>query len=61
MSDHLVTPFCKKRKEVAEILKVDDSVMSKILRYRNERFTTDKLLHLLAKIYPKHDLVLKVS
>ena len=50
-----------KSKELAEILEIDDSIMSKILHYRNERFSTDKLIHLLAKIYPKHHLVLKVS
>lgn len=50
-----------KCKELAKIVGVDESVMSKVLRYRNERFTTDKLIHMLSKIYPKHHLVLKVS
>jgi len=50
-----------KSKELAKIVGVDDSVMSKVLHYRSERFTTDKLILMLSKIYPKHDLVLKVS
>lgn len=50
-----------KCKELAKIVGVDESIMSKILRYRNDRFTTDKLIQLLGKIYPKHHLILKVS
>jgi predicted XRE-type DNA-binding protein len=50
-----------KSKELAKIVGVDDSVMSKVLRYRHERFTTDKLIQMLSKIYPKHHLTLKVS
>jgi len=50
-----------KCKELAKIVGVDESIMSKVLRYHNERFTTDKLIQMLAKIYPKHQLVLKVS
>lgn len=50
-----------KCKELAKIVGVDESVMSKVLRYRNERFTTDKLIQMLSKIHPKHDLELRVS
>jgi len=50
-----------KCKELAKIVGVDESIMSKVLRYRNERFTTDKLIQMLSKIHPKHQLVLKVS
>ncbi len=50
-----------KSKELAKIVGVDESIMSKVLRYRNERFTTDKLIEMLSKIYPKHHLILKVS
>jgi predicted XRE-type DNA-binding protein len=50
-----------KSKELAKIVGVDESIMSKVLRYRNERFTTDKLIQMLARIYPKHHLILKVA
>lgn len=50
-----------KAKELAKIVGVDESLMSKILRYRHQRFSTDKLVELLSKIYPKHHLVLKIS
>jgi predicted XRE-type DNA-binding protein len=50
-----------KSKELAKLVGVDESLMSKVLRYRHDRFSTDKLVEMLAKIYPKHHLVLKVS
>lgn len=50
-----------KCKDLAKLVGVDESLMSKVLRYRNERFSTDKLVKMLSKIYPKHHLVLKVS
>lgn len=50
-----------KCKELAKIVGVDESIMSKVLRYRNDRFTTDKLIQMLAKIHPNHRLALKVS
>ncbi len=50
-----------KSKELAKIVGVDTSIMSKVLKYRNERFSTDKLIEMLAKIYPKHDLLLKIA
>lgn len=50
-----------KSKELAKIIGVDESIMSKVLHYRNERFTTDKLIQMLARIYPRHHFILKVS
>ena len=50
-----------KCKELAKIVGVDESIMSKVLRYRSERFTTDKLIQMLSKIHPRHNLALKVS
>ncbi len=50
-----------KCKELAKIVGVDESIMSKVLRYRSERFTTDKLIQMLSKIHPKHNLELKVA
>lgn len=50
-----------KCKELAKLVGVDESIMSKVLRYRNERFTTDKLIQMLSKIHPRHHLILKVS
>jgi predicted XRE-type DNA-binding protein len=50
-----------KCKDLAKIVGVDESVMSKVLRYRNERFTTDYLIQMLTKIHPRHHLILKVS
>lgn len=50
-----------KCKELAKLVGVDESLMSKVLRYRHDRFSTDKLIEMLSKIYPKHHLVLKVS
>ena len=50
-----------KCKELAKVVGVDESQMSKVLRYRHNRFTTDKLVQMLAKIHPKHNLILKVS
>ena len=50
-----------KSKDLAKLVGVDESLMSKILRYRHDRFSTDKLVEMLAKIHPKHHLVLKVS
>jgi predicted XRE-type DNA-binding protein len=50
-----------KCKDLAKLVGVDESLMSKVLRYRHQRFSTDKLVQMLAKIHPKHHLVLKVS
>ena len=50
-----------KCKDLAKLVGVDESLMSKVLRYRHQRFSTDKLVEMLTKIHPKHHLVLKVS
>jgi predicted XRE-type DNA-binding protein len=50
-----------KCKDLAKLVGVDESLMSKVLRYRHDRFSTDKLVEMLSKIHPKHHLVLKVS
>jgi predicted XRE-type DNA-binding protein len=50
-----------KIKELAKIVGVDESIMGKVLRYRHQRFSTDKLVEMLSKIHPKHHLALKVS
>lgn len=48
-------------RELSQILEIDESLTSKILKYRMDRFTTDKLVELLSRIYPTHKLILKVS
>ncbi len=50
-----------KSKELAKIVGVDTSIISKVLKYRNDRFSTDKLIEMLSKIYPNHDLLLKIA
>lgn len=45
--------------ELADFLGVDKSDMSKILRYRIDSFSTDKLIEIYSKINPK--LELKIS
>ena len=50
-----------KSKDLAKLVNIDESLMSKVLRYRHQRFSTDRLIEMLAKIYPKHRLILKVS
>jgi predicted XRE-type DNA-binding protein len=47
--------------ELAKILGVHESEVSKILHHRIEKMTTDKLLQLLTKIQPNHQVSLKVS
>lgn len=41
------------QREFAQRLGVTDSRVSEILHYHHERFTIDKLLELLAKVYPE--------
>ena len=50
-----------KCKDLAKLVGVDESLMSKVLRYRHRRFSTDKLIEMLSKIHPKHHILLKVS
>lgn len=47
------------QKEMAELLKVDEGKVSKILRNRLDDFSTDRLINLYEKINPK--VKLKVS
>lgn len=47
--------------ELAKKLEIHESEVSKILHHRIERFSTDKLLDLLSKIYPKHKILLKAA
>lgn len=47
------------QREMAEILQIDESKVSKILRNRLEEFSTDRLIKLYEKLDPK--VVLKVS
>lgn len=47
--------------ELAKKLEIHESEVSKILHHRIERFSTDKLLNLLSKIYPKHKVLLKAA
>ena len=50
-----------KNKELAEILEIDESHISKILRNKLAQFSTDYLLLNLAKIYPSYQVSLRVS
>lgn len=50
-----------KSQDLAEKLGVHESDMSRILRHRIERFSTDKLLELLLKLKPKSKIQLKTS
>ncbi len=45
--------------ELAQALDVHESEVSKILHHRIESFSTDKLLALLGKLYPRHKILLK--
>ena len=47
--------------ELAKEAGVNETDMSRILRHRIDRFSTDKLLQILAKIKPNHQIDLKVS
>lgn len=47
------------QKELAKILGVDEAKVSKILRYRVEEFSTDRLVDLYTKLNP--NVVLKVG
>lgn len=47
--------------ELAKKLEIHESDVSKILHHRIERFSTDKLLDLLVKIYPKQKILVKAA
>lgn len=50
--------FLKKinQKELAKILNVDEAKVSKILRYRVEEFSTDRLIDLYSRLDPNVEL-----
>lgn len=48
-------------REMAQVCEVDESDISKIFHYRVERFSTDKLMKILSKVFPEHSVLLKVS
>ncbi len=39
--------------DLAQILEIDEALVSKLLHYHIKEFTTDRLIKYLAKIYPK--------
>ncbi|MFN7903896.1 MAG: XRE family transcriptional regulator [Pseudobdellovibrionaceae bacterium] len=47
--------------QLAKKLEIHESEVIKVLHQRIERFSTDKLLDLLSKIYPKHKILLKAA
>ncbi len=48
-----------KQRDLAKLLKIDEAVISRILHYRIERLSTDKLIEYLQRLEPQLDL--KVS
>lgn len=48
-----------KQRELADLLEIDESVVSRILHHRIEKISTDRLIEYLQKLEPKLDL--KVS
>jgi len=49
------------QKELAQRIEIDESLMSKILRYHFEEFTTDRLIKYLNSIYPEVDIKIDVA
>jgi len=47
--------------QLAKKLEIHESEVIKVLHQRIERFSTDKLLDSLSKIYPKHKILLKAA
>lgn len=50
-----------KNVEMAETLSVPEADLSRIFRFRIDGISTDRLLGLLEKIKPKHEIDLRVS
>ena len=48
-------------RELSKIIEIDETLVSRILKYQIHRFTTDKLIQYLSKIHTKVVLTLKVS
>jgi predicted XRE-type DNA-binding protein len=49
------------QRELAEKIEIDEALMSKILHYIIDDFTTDRLLRYLAVLYPKVQLEIKTE
>lgn len=47
--------------KLAEKIGIDEALMSKILHYHIDEFTTDRLLRFLSEIYPDIDIKLNVA
>lgn len=49
------------QRSLAESIGIDEALMSKILHYHFDKFTVDRLIKYLSKIYPKVDLKISVA
>ena len=49
------------QKTLAEKLKIDEALMSKILHYHYDEFTIDRLIKYLNELYPNIDLKLNLA
>ena len=49
------------QRELAQKIGIDESLMSKILHYHFDSFTTDRLIKYLCEIYPKTSLSINVA
>lgn len=47
------------QRELAEKIKIDEALMSKILHYSIDEFTTDRLIRYLSVLYPKVHVEIK--
>ena len=49
------------QKSLAERIDIDEALVSKILHYHFDEFSTDRLIKYLSKIYPKIELKIDVA
>jgi len=49
------------QRELAELLGIDEALMSKIIHYHIDEFTTDRLLKYLSKIFTEVDVKVEVA
>jgi predicted XRE-type DNA-binding protein len=49
------------QRELAQKIGENESLISKIIHYRTEKFTIDRLLKFLHRVYPNMDIELKVA